>query len=226
MPHDVIVRIKEEKREKKKNVWKNIRSHTTYAQPKTFEDKGAAMAHAPQPPSSKSELLINTTTSTEADQQLLMRPVNSLNPHAKPFVPQPTKALFLPHHAPPAMTHHFSYFQSHHPMNMNMMRLYRHPITPVRSSYSLSYPQQGNSNGEEYDYHVQLLRSFSGPKEAAADEDTNNKKSGDDGCCQVLVAGGETTLMIKNIPNRFKSVLFSYSWLDLDWILSCFCCFC
>ena len=65
------------------------------------------MLYTPQPPSSKSELLLNTNTATEADRQLLMMPENSLNTHAKPFVPQPSKALFLPHRAPPAMTHRF-----------------------------------------------------------------------------------------------------------------------
>lgn len=182
-----------------------------------MKTKAQPWTHAPQRPSSKSELLTNTSTTTEADRQLLMRPVNSLNPHAKPFVPQPTKALFLPHHAPPALTHHFSSFQLHYPMNMNMMCLYHQPTTPIRSSYpySYSYPK-GNSNGEACDCHVQLLWSFSAPKEAATDDDTGKTKSvgdGDDGYYQVLLAGGETTLMIKNIPNRFKSVLFHCSLL-------------
>ncbi|GAY41722.1 hypothetical protein CUMW_061620 [Citrus unshiu] len=188
-----------------------------------MKTKAQPWTHAPQPPSSKSELLTNTSTTTEADRQLLMRPVNSLNPHAKPFVPQPTKALFLPHHAPPALTHHFSSFQLHYPMNMNMMCLYHQPTTPIRSSYpySYSYPK-GNSNGEACDCHVQLLWSFSAPKEAATNDDTGKTKSvgdGDDGYYQVLLAGGETTLMIKNIPNRFKrhdllQILDNHCWAE------------
>ncbi|KAK9219679.1 hypothetical protein WN943_008325 [Citrus x changshan-huyou] len=188
-----------------------------------MKTKAQPWTHAPQPPSSKSELLTNTSTTTEADRQLLMRPVNSLNPHAKPFVPQPTKALFLPHHAPPALTHHFSSFQLHYPMNMNMMCLYHQPTTPIRSSYpySYSYPK-GNSSGEACDCHVQLLWSFSAPKEAATDDDTGKTKSvgdGDDGYYQVLLAGGETTLMIKNIPNRFKrhdllQILDNHCWAE------------
>lgn len=45
---------------------------------------------------------------------------------------------------------HTASLQFLHPMNMNMMRRYHRPITPVRSSYSssYSYQQQGNSNGE------------------------------------------------------------------------------